>query len=240
MKIALIQIPIIAENIEDNFTKIIEFTKKSKSLGAELIVFPETTLTDYVRDIEQFSMEINTEPIIQKIKQLAEKLSVFISFGTLEKEDDKKYITQIFIGPNNYFYKYRKTWIYSTKDESKIKRHRNEIDYLNPGSGPDLFTIKGIKCSCMICADGNSKKCLNSIKKLKPQLVFFPNNREMFRKGYKENIAKEIDSTLLVINRISDSWGVNCEGGTAIYSNTGKLISSTKKNSEEILIYDFN
>lgn len=242
MKVALIQISTTEEQPEKNLKKIIDFTKKAVDKGAKMIMFHEGTLTDYVSDVDKYAQEIPIGSACKEISKLANKLNVYISFGLIEKDGLKRYITQVFLGPNNYLYKYRKTWLYLTKDEATIKRNRNEVDFFDPGEGVKIFNIMGLKASCMICNDGNAKKCLKNMRKLNPELIFYPNNRAHWRpKEYWANIAKECNSPLLITNRVGTSWGRDCVGGCSVYSKKGELLlEANKEGKEEIIIFEIS
>lgn len=241
MKVALIQISTIEEQPEQNLNKIIDFSKQAVEKGAKIIMFHEGTLTDYVSDIDKYAQEVPTGPACSEISKLANELNVYISFGLIEKDGLNRYITQVFLGPNNYNYKYRKTWLYPTSDRIKaIRRHRNEPADFDPGNGPKLFEIAGLKASCIICADANAPRSLKLLKQLNPQIVFFPNNREMWRPGYLQNIAKQIEIPILVTNRVGISWGEKCEGGCSAYNKIGDLIVKANKEKEEIIICDLS
>ena len=241
MKIALIQMEVIQENPEKNLKKILELSKKAAQKGAKILLFPEGCLTDYVSDVDAFAEEAPQGPACQSVKKLADELKVYISFGLIEKDGIHRYITQVFLGPRKFMYKYRKTWLYATTDRIKsIRRHRNEPDDFDPGTGPELFEIAGLTASCVICADTMAGRCLKVLNQLKPQVVFYPNNREIWQPPeYWAKIAKATEALLLITNRVGTSWGEHCEGGCAVYSKEGKLLAAANTDGkEEILLFD--
>lgn len=241
MKIALIQIETIEEQPEVNLQKIIEFSKKAQALGAQIIMFHEGTLTDYVSDVDKFAQEIPNGPACGMVAKLAKELGIYISFGLIEKEGIHRYITQVFFGPFGFHYKYRKTWLYSTTDRIKaLRRHRDETIDFDPGRGPEIFDIAGLKATCIICADAMAERCLKLVKQLRPQIVFYPNNREIWRlDDYWAEIAKKVEAPLLITNRVGKSWGENCDGGCSVYSKEGQLLAKANtEGKEEILLFD--
>ncbi len=239
MKIALIQLATIEEQPEENLKKIIDYSKKAKEKGAEIIMFHEGTLTDYVSDVDKYAQEIPNGSACKKISQLANKLNVYVSFGLIEKDNLNRYITQVFLGPDNYLYKYRKTWLYPTSDRIKaIRRHRDEPADFDCGNSPEIFEIKGLKASCIICADANAPRCFKILNQIKPEIIFYPNNREMWRPNYLENVAKKANAPIFVTNRVGTSWGEECEGGSCVYSKEGKLLAEAGNKDEELLIFD--
>lgn len=243
MKIALIQLHVQEEQPEVNLARMAELSRNAARQGATIVLFPEVALTDYVSDVDKFAEEVPNGPASQEIWKLAAELNIYISFGLIEKEGIHRYITQVFLGPHKYVYRYRKTWLYSTTDTIKAKRrHRHEPDYFNPGNGPELFEIAGLKASCIICNDGNSKQGLTMLKKLQPEIVFFPNNREIWpATSYWSDIAQQIGAPLLITNRVGNSWGEECEGGSSFYSKEGELVAgANREGQEEILMVELD
>jgi len=243
MKIALIQIASTEENPQANLDKISEFAQKAKEQGANIAMFHEGTLTDYVRDVSKFAQEVPGGQACQFVIKLAKELQIGISFGLIEKDGIRHFITQVFIDPSGFVYRYRKTWLYPTEDRIKReRRHRNEPAFFNPGSGPELFDFMGIKnASCIICADTFSEKCFADLHELKPNIIFYPNNREIARGAeYWTGIAKKAQAPLLVTNRVGISWGERCEGGCFVISKDGEVLATTETQDEEILVFDLD
>ncbi|MEK6963792.1 MAG: carbon-nitrogen hydrolase family protein [Nanoarchaeota archaeon] len=243
MKIALVQMEVTQEQPEKNLQRILDLSRKAKEQGAKIVLFPEGCLTDYVENIDKFAEQVPGDVSCQAVWKLAEELEVYISFGLIEEDGTHRYITQVFLGPKGFIYKYRKTWLYATTDRIKsIRRHRNEPDDFDPGTGPEIFEIEGIQASCIICADTMAGRCLKLVKELKPQLVFYPNNRELWQpQEYWEKIAKAMEAPLLVTNRVGISWGEHCVGGSCVYSKEGKLLATAnQEGKEETLIFDLD
>lgn len=133
--------------------------------------------------------------------------------------------------------------MYATTDRIKsFRRHRNEPDDFDPGSGPEVFEIAGLRASCMLCADAFANRCLKLLRQLNPEIVFYPNNREMWHpKEYWAEIAQAINAPLLITNRVGISWGEQCDGGCSVYSKTGELLASANTDGkEEILLFDLS
>jgi predicted amidohydrolase len=168
---------------------------------------------------------------------VAKETHTVVSFGLSERDHDRFYITQVFVGPAGYFYRYRKTWLWRSPGDPG---YRNEWARYDPGTGPDLFEVDGIKASCFICADGNSARCLERIKRLRPQAVFYPNNRRsLIDPAEVAQWKKEIGAPILIPNRVGKSWGKDCDGGSVIYGPDGSVLAqANREGGEEILIHD--
>lgn len=237
--IALVQIDSVPEQPRENLQKIVAYSKKAAGQGADIIVFHEATLTDYVSDPAKFAEMVPDGPACTVIRELARELGVYISFGLLEQQEGKFFISQVFFGPQNFYYRYRKTNLHQPEDKERAaKRHRDEASYLTPGSGPEVFLIDGLRASCIICADGNSPDVLYQVRTLRPDIVFFPNNRVRWRPDeYWANIAQTVNAPLLITNRVGESWGFSSLGGSSVFSANSKCLArANMAGKEEILL----
>jgi predicted amidohydrolase len=235
--IALVQFDAVPEKKNDNLKSVERLVKSAAESGAAWIVFHEGTLTDYSLDIKPFAEPVPSGESTSRISKLAKEHNCFISFGLSEKEDQKYYLSQVFVGPKGYLYHYRKTWLCRYDDDSG---YRNEWARYDPGTGPQLFEIDGIKASCIVCCDGSSPRCIQRVADLKPQLVFHPHN---VRFGVKaESLASEakaFNAPVLVTNRVGRSWTHDSPGGCAVISAEGEVLArSNMEGKEEILIFN--
>jgi len=237
--VALVQFDSVPEKKEKNINRVTILSKRAVSLGARWIMFHENTLCDYTSNVAELAEPIPSGRSTQRIVELSKKLNCYISVGLLEKSNGKYYISQVFTGPKGYIYHYRKTWLWR---EAENHGFRNEWAEYDPGTGPELFDINDIKATCFICADGEAPRCIERAAELKPQVVFYPNNRavlpdfDIFGKR-----AKTINAPMLVTNRVGISWIYNCSGGCVVYSASGEVLAKANRNGkEEILIHNLN
>lgn len=245
-RIALVQFDTVPEQNARNVRAIERLSREAAGKGAEIIMFHEGSVTDYISDMEKYSEYVPDGPSSKAIESLAKELGVFISYGISEKTPDKRYyITQAFMGPEGFVYKYRKTWLFRggrLKDGTfKDEGYRNEHKRYDCGPGPELFYIGGLKAACFICADGSAGRCIDRARLLKPDIVFYPNNRGSYLgdNEYFRKIAADIGAPVLVANRIGKSWVHDCKGGCAVISGSGEILANTPPHAhEEILIFD--
>jgi predicted amidohydrolase len=237
VRIALVQFDAVPEQVEANLQKMSRLTKKAADAGAKWVVFHEGTVCDYTGHLDQLAETVPGGQSTRFMAKVAKETDVVISFGLSERDHDRFYITQVFVGPSGFFYRYRKTWLWRERED---RGFRNEWARYDPGTGPELFEVDGIKATCMICADGNSSRCLARIKRLRADVVFYPNNRKSLNpvEEYAER-AKFIGAPLLVSNRIGMSWTKACEGGCIVYGPDGTVVArANRQGREEVLIHD--
>ncbi|MDA0991118.1 MAG: carbon-nitrogen hydrolase family protein, partial [Verrucomicrobia bacterium] len=154
-----------------------------------------------------------------------------------ESDNGQYFISQVFVGPEGLIYRYRKSWLWRSAED---RGYRNEWARYDPGTGPELFMLDGIKATCFICADGESPRCLVRAKELQPEVVFYPNNRQSLPDfdvfGAR---AKSIGAPMLVTNRTGTSWCYDCLGGNVVYAADGEVLAQSNRSGDaDILVYD--
>ncbi len=170
---------------------------------------------------------------------LARELGIFICFGVVEQEASRCFITQVFVGPGGFLYRYRKTWLWR---EPSDEGFRNEWERFDPGTGPELFEIDNVRATCFICADGEASRCIARAAALRPQVVFYPNNRcALPELNVFAARARRIGAPMLVTNRVGKSWLHDCRGGCVLYAADGRpLAEANHSGREEILRFDLH
>jgi predicted amidohydrolase len=115
IKLALAQISSKRGNKEENIRKIEKITKKAKAESADLVIFPELSLTGYViRDQIYELAETIPGPSTQRIEEVARKTGMHIVFGMPEQSEKTKatlFNTAVFVGPEGFIGKYRKMYL---------------------------------------------------------------------------------------------------------------------------------
>jgi predicted amidohydrolase len=224
-----------------------QFVRDAARQNADLVMFHESAVTGYVADIKKFAEYVPEGHSSQLMQSLARELDIYIGYGLLEKTRTERFhITFAFVGPQGFIYKYHKTWLWRSPDDMG---YRNEWARFDPGTGPESFEIAGLKASCFICADGVAPRCLTRVQQLKPDIVFYPNNRSSYLPE-DESIslmARQIGAPILVTNRVGvdrlqDKTGQQKDeifrGGCAVFGSQGEVLAKAKVGSEQMLTYD--
>lgn len=111
IKIAAVQMAPRLMKIRENLESILSAVRKATDNQANLIVFPECSLTGYVFSSRQEAMsfaETIPGPSTEKITSLCQELKVYVIFGLLEKESDRLFNAAAFVGPQGLIAGYRK------------------------------------------------------------------------------------------------------------------------------------
>jgi predicted amidohydrolase len=235
IRVALIQFDAIPEEPVKNLIEMERLAREAADGGARWIMFHEGTLTDYTPRLEELAEEAPGGPTFEKMAALAKELNCHINYGLSECADGRFYITQVFQGPEGLVHRYRKTWLWR---EPSDKGNRNEWARYDPGTGPEIFVLDGIRATCFICADGEAPRCIERAKLLMPELVFYPNNRgELPDFPFFGEKAALIGAPMLVTNRTGRSWEYDCKGGCVVYGADGKVLAKANREGREEILY---
>ena len=111
IKIAAVQMAPRLMKIRENLESILSAVRKATDSQANLIVFPECSLTGYVFSSRQEALsfaETIPGPSTEKITSLCQELKVYVIFGILEKGSDRLFNAAAFVGPQGLIAGYRK------------------------------------------------------------------------------------------------------------------------------------
>ena len=239
IRIALVQFDARPEDVAGNIDKMHTIVSQARDHGARWVIFHESTICDYTEQLQEYAEPVPGGRSTSSMMTLAREQDCFISFGLSEVDDDRFYISQIFVGPQGLVYRYRKTWIWSDPTDTG---YRNEWARYDPGTGPALFEFDGVRATCFICSDGESPRCIERARALRPQVVVYPNNRRaMPAIDEFGTLVRQLDAPMLACNRTGTSWVHACHGGSVAYSGSGDVLAMANRDGrEEILICDLD
>jgi NAD+ synthase (glutamine-hydrolysing) len=154
MKIALAQIGTIPGKIEENKNKILAYVERAKSLGADLVVFPELTLVGY----QSLDLLLDDDYVAQNlnaIRQLAKMISgIRAIIGFVD-------IDQTRVRPDGRLWRYNSAvliengTISGVRDKSLLPEYDifSEKRYFATSRRRDPLIINGQKIALQICED---------------------------------------------------------------------------------------
>lgn len=111
IKIAAVQMEPKLMKTRENLENILSAVRKAADNQADLIVFPECSLSGYIFSSRQEALPFaETIPgsSTEKVISLCLELKVYVIFGLLEKENDRLFNAAAFLGTQGLIGKYRK------------------------------------------------------------------------------------------------------------------------------------
>jgi predicted amidohydrolase len=241
IKLALAQISSKRENKEENIKKFEALTLRAKEKGADLVIFPELSLTGYVvRDQVYELAETIPGPSSQKIEEIAKKTGMHIIFGMPEISEKTKttiFNTAVLIGPHGLIGKYRKMYL-PTHSVFEEKR------YFRPGYHAVAFDTPLGKIGLCICYDIFFPEVTRLIRLQGAQLIVCISASPGIRRSYFEILtaARALENTafLAYVNLAGVEDALQFWGGSRLISPTGEVLAKAKYDEDDFVICDVN
>ena len=241
IRIALAQINSKRQNKKENLQKIEKITKKARNQAADLIVFPELSLTGYVmRDQVYEQAETIPGPSSRIIESISRKNGIAIVFGMPELSKKAKatiFNTAVFVGTRGLIGKYRKMYLptHSVFEEKRYFRPGHQTVTLNTALG---------NIGLCICYDLFFPEVCRLTRLKGAQLIVVISASPAVRKNYFEVLttARALENTafLAYVNRVGVEDGLQFWGGSRLIGPTGDLLAIAKYDQEDLVVCDLN
>jgi predicted amidohydrolase len=237
IRLALAQISSKRENKKENLRKIEEFTIRAKEQAADLVIFPELSLTGYVvRDQIYELAETIPGPSTKRIEDMAKKTGMHIIFGMPELSEKTKatiFNTAVFVRPKGVIGKYRKMYL-PTHSVFEEKR------YFRPGYQTTAFDTELGNIGLCICYDLFFPEVCRLTRLKGAELIVSISASPAIRRSYFEILtsARALENTtfLAYVNLVGVEDGLQFWGGSRLVSPTGDVLAKAKNDEEDLVI----
>jgi predicted amidohydrolase len=241
IKIALAQIDSRPGDKKENIGKIKENVVKAKKQGADLVIFPELSLTGYVvRDQIYELAETIPGPATRTIEAIARKNNAYIIFGMpelSEKAQATLHNAAVFVGPEGFIGKYRKMYL-PTHSVFEEKR------YFRPGYQTAVFDTRLGKIGLIICYDIFFPEVTRLTRLNGAQMIVCISASPAIRRAFFEilTLARAIENTafLAYVNLVGIEDGLQFWGGSRLVGPNGKVLVQAKYDEEDFVMCDVN
>jgi len=237
IKIALAQISCKQGNKTENIKKIESQVTKAKQQGAELVVFPELSLTGYtMRDQIYELAETIPGHSTTALEKSAKKTGAYIVFGMpelSEKTQATVYNAAVLVGPDGFIGKYRKIYL-PTHSVFEEKR------YFRPGYQTAVFETELGKIGLIICYDIFFPEVSRLTRLQGAQLIVCISASPATRRTFFETLtaARAIENTafLAYVNLVGIEDGLQFWGGSRLVGPNGKTLVQAKYDEEDLVV----
>jgi len=227
------------EDKAENLTKIEKTVIKAKKQAADLVIFPELSLTGYVvRDQIYELAETIPGPSTKVIENIAKKTKAHIVFGMPELSEKTQatiYNAAVFVGPEGLIGKYRKMYL-PTHSVFEEKR------YFRPGYQAVAFDTELGKIGLIICYDIFFPEVSRLTRLKGAQLIVCISASPAVRRTFFETltVARAIENTafLAFVNLVGIEDGLQFWGGSRIVGPNGKVLVQAKYDDEDLVMCD--
>ena len=248
-KIAAAQINTTLGDIEKNIKKHLSYCDKAIKLKADIIVFPELSLTGYsIKDLN-FDLAVNPAksktltPLLEKSKQID-----ILCGGVEESDKFGVYNSAFYISKGKVQFTHRKIY---PPDYGMFE----EMRYFSRGKSVDVHETKLGKIGVLVCED-LWHMSLPLLQALKGAKIIFTiacsptrlslNSKSKILKNYEINsgqhqtYARLLSTYIVFCNRVGFEDGVNFWGGSEIIDPFGNVDKAAKFFDEDLIISEIN
>jgi len=247
MKIAVAQITCVIGDIERNIKHHIEFCDDAIRNKADLIVFPELSLTGYsVKDLNYvISLNLKKTKILDELKTKSRDISIVCGLAE-EDENFGIYNSAVFISDGEIKFTHKKMYppTYGLFEE---------LRYFSRGKECKAHETKFGKLGLLVCEDLWHISLPYTVAMDGAQIIIgiaasptrLAGNYDNF-KNYDVNseqhraYARLLSSYFIFSNRVGFEDGVNFWGGSEIVDPFGNVIAAAKLFDEDIIYSDIN
>ncbi|MCX6135185.1 MAG: hypothetical protein NTU47_15345 [Ignavibacteriales bacterium] len=241
-KLAIAQVDAAVGNIEANLNRHLDAVDRAKKEGADLVIFPELSLTGYtLRDLAwDVALDPFSDPRLSRLKEASK--SVSIVFGMVESaENHGIYNSAVFLEDGLIRHVHRKIYppTYGMFEEGR---------YFSQGSEVAAFDSKHGRFGMLICEDLwhmslpyllalDGAEVLFSLTASPSRVA--PGSAEMdaARVNHEHHrvYARLLSSYVVFANRVGYEDGVNFWGGSVVVNPGGVMISTAKLFEEDFV-----
>ena len=248
-KIALAQINPALGDIDKNIKKHIQFIDKAIKKKADMVVFPELSLTGYsIKDLN-FDLAINpyVNELLKPLKERSKKISIIC--GGIEEDENYGVFNSAFYFENGDV-KFTHKKVYPP-DYGMFE----EMRYFSRGKEADVHDTKFGKLGLLVCEDlwHMSLPLIQALKGAKMIICIACsptrlalNSKSKILKNYEINseqhraYARLLSLYLIFNNRVGFEDGVNFWGGSELIDPFGSVNKVAKFFEEDLVITEIN
>jgi predicted amidohydrolase len=240
-KIALAQISCRQADKTENLAKIKNTVARAKKQGAQLVVFPELSLTGYVVRDEIYELAERIPGQSTKIMEnVAKKNDIHLVFGMpeiSEKTEATLHNSAVLIGPEGLIGKYHKMYL-PTHSIFEEKR------YFRPGYQTAVFDTELGKLGLIICYDIYFPEVTRLTRLKGAQLIVCISASPGVRRSFFEvlTVARAIENTafLAFVNLAGIQDGLQFWGGSRLVGPNGRVLVQAKYDEDDLVIGEVN
>ena len=231
MKVAMTDMDIAWEDKEKNKSLCAAMVKEAAMYGADLILFPEMTLTGFSNDVPKIADK--EQETLHFFTELAEEKRIAIGFGYVSMPDKKGRNHFALIDANGSL----------RMDYLKLHpfTHGGEADFYEGGNEFGCFTmLEQWNCAGFVCYDLRFPEIFE-IASRKTEIIVVPANWPQARKEHWTTLlrARAIENQvyMLGVNCVGEKEGQYFSGDSCVVDPNGNVMESLS-DQEGLIVLD--
>lgn len=227
---AIGQLESVRNSTLENISKHIEYAREASKYGAQIVIFPEMSLTGYERFFEKDCIFTIDDKRIDELLRAAIKYNLILNVGAPLSIDDKIYISSILIFPSKKIEIYVKKHLHIGED--KFFHSRKDYD--------PVIKLNDEQLSFAICYDIESDEHINLASRRNSSTyvasIFY--SFKGIDSGIKRlnNISTQYHMDILMANYVGKCWNTDAGGKSSVITRYGEKILEGDSYAECLLI----
>jgi predicted amidohydrolase len=247
MKVALAQISPHLGELEKNLAIHLRFIERARKKKADLVVFPELSLTGYtlMDMVPDVALVPDRHPLFNKLRQASREIDIVLGFVE-EKEKGLFYNSAAYFSGGKILHLHRKVFLptYGMFEEAK---------FFAPGRNFKAFDTRFGRAGLMICRDFLSYGAGYLLFAGGADIIIVisaaPGRGFSERGGFAtarmwelmgEAISYFSTSFVLYVNRVGFEDGKAFAGGSFVFNPAGRILARASNANQELLLAELN
>lgn len=228
MKIGLVQMNIIWEDMEANMEKARQYFKEAAAGGVSLLVFPEMAFTGFSMNVDTLGVRWTEQVDFMKQMTKQYKISAVFSCIVKEKDWDKAHNDLFFVEEGEIIMRYTKIHPFSFGREAK---------YYEGGDKIRSARWKGTTVGAFICYDLRFGDVFKISAEKNPVIIVvanWPKTRILHWDRLLQARAIENQSYIIGVNRTGREPSLCYNGHSAVYGPDGALLTEITEDEKMV------
>ncbi|RCL24199.1 carbon-nitrogen hydrolase family protein [Pseudomonas sp. AFG_SD02_1510_Pfu_092] len=231
MKLCAVQLQSFKGDVQANLERHLACIEQAAAVGAELLVFPELSLTGYEPTLARQAALPVSSARLDPLQAACDRLGVTVAVGLPLPSPDGIRIGMPIFSPGTARQAY-----------AKRRLHDDELAYFTPGDQALLLQVGEHRLAPAICYESMFMAHAAAARENGADLymVSVVKSAKGIREGYAHypEVARELGMPVLLANCVGPADTFIGAGGSAAWDRHGQLLASLDDHSEGLLVFD--
>ncbi|HBM67090.1 MAG TPA: carbon-nitrogen hydrolase family protein [Pseudomonas sp.] len=231
MKLCAVQLASLKGDLPGNLQRHLVCIEQAAALGAELVVFPELSLTGYEPSVARQAALPVTSARLDPLQAACDRLGITVAVGLPLPTPDGIRIGMPIFCPEAPRQAY-----------TKQRLHDDELPYFTPGDQALLLEVGEHRLAPAICYESMflAHAAVARERGADLYLVSVAKTAKGIREGYAHypEVARELGMPVLMANCVGPADTFIGAGGSAAWDSQGHLLASLDDQSEGLIVLD--